>query len=315
MTKNDLTNHDQLLRAAILYYEQNMTQEQVAKSIGVSRPVVSKLLQRARDNHLVEFFVKDPDKQICELELKIQQQYNLNNVKVVSTRFNRTSSSVLSQAGFLTAQYLRSIINDVSSIGIGWGNAISYFVAESDYILAKHLTIVPLVGGLGLLNLNIHANHLVAELASKLDARYSTFYAPVIADSEASAEELKKSSLVSSALDAAKNVDVAFIGVGNDVETSTWRKLDYITESETKELTDAGAIGDVVADFFDDKGCTVQTNFSNRLIGITIDDLKNIKNVVVTAVGEKKAEGVKVLLEKHVINTLIIDRDIAERVI
>ncbi|MFD1420682.1 sugar-binding transcriptional regulator [Lactiplantibacillus songbeiensis] len=315
MTKNELTNHDQLLRAAILYYEQNMTQEQVAKSIGVSRPVVSKLLQRARDNHLVEFFVKDPDKQNCELELEIQKKYNLNSVKVVSTRFNRTSSSVLSQAGFLTAQYLRSIINNVSSIGIGWGNAISYFVAESEYITAGKLTVVPLVGGLGLLNLDIHANHLVAELASKLDARYSTFYAPVIADSEESAGELRKSSLVSSALDAAKNVDVAFIGVGNDVETSTWRKLDYITESETQELTDAGAIGDVVADFFDDKGCTVHTDFSNRLIGITIDDLKDIKNVVVTAVGEKKAKGIKVLLENHVINTLIIDRDIAEKVV
>ncbi|MFC6181361.1 sugar-binding domain-containing protein [Lactiplantibacillus daowaiensis] len=99
------------------------------------------------------------------------------------------------------------------------------------------------------------------------------------------------------------------------MQTSTWRKLDYITKDETNELTSAGAIGDVVADFFDDQGHTVHTDFSNRLIGITIDDLKNISNVVVTAVRKKKAQGVKVLLENDVINTLIIDQAVAERII
>ncbi|BDR57570.1 sugar-binding transcriptional regulator [Xylocopilactobacillus apicola] len=314
MTHNDFTDRDLLLKAAILYYEQNMTQEQIAKIIGISRPAVSKILQNARDQHLVEFFVKDFSKRTVELEIEIQKKYNLKTVKVVSNRFNRTTEAIEMQVGFLSAQYLQSIVKDVSSIGIGWGNAVSKFVDETDYFLARKLTVTPLVGGLGLLNLDIHANNLASKLATKLGCQYSTFYAPVIAASAKEAKELKESELVSSCIEAAKNVDVAFIGVGNDVESSTWRKLEYISESETKELTKAGAIGDVVADFFDRDGQRVHTGFSNRLIGVTIDDLKKIPNVVAMAVGTKKTQSVKVLLENKIINALMIDQDLAEQI-
>lgn len=315
MAKTELLNHEQVLKASILYYEQNMTQEQVAKIIGISRPKVSILLQEARKKHLVEFFVKDINKNIVEMELAIKQRYHLNDVKVVSTRYQRSLEAIANQVGLLAAQYLKSILDNIQSIGIGWGQAVSCFVAETNYLRAEKLTIVPLVGGLGLLNLDVHANHLVSELAVKLQAQYSTFYAPVIAESAEVAQELKRSKLVTSALDAAKNVDVAFIGVGNDVRTSTWRKLDYISESETQELENAGALGDVVSDFFDKDCRTVKTNFSNRLIGITIDDLKEIPNVVVMATGIKKAENIKILLEHNVINTLFIDQTIAEAII
>ncbi|CAM3194369.1 sugar-binding transcriptional regulator [Lactiplantibacillus plajomi] len=310
--KNESANRDLLLRAAILYYEQNMTQEKVAKTIGVSRPAVSKILQQARDSNLVEFFVKDHDKEVVELELKIQEKYHLNSVRVVSTRFNRSTDAIFDQVGLLGAQYLKSILKKKIKIGIGWGNAISHFVDEVDYQKSEQAVIVPLVGGMGLLNLNIHANYLVSELASKLDSQYSTFYAPVIADTAENAKDLRQTSLVSSALKAAKSVDVAFIGIGNDVRESTWCKLGYITKNETDELERVGAIGDVVSDFFNSDGKTVKTDFSKRLIGITINDLKKISDVVVMAVGEQKAAGIQAMLDQGVINTLFIDWDIAE---
>lgn len=313
MSNNEATNRDILLRAAILYYEQNMTQEQVAKSIGVSRPAVSKILQQARDNNLVEFFVKYRDKSLVQLELDIQQKYDLNLVGIVSTKYRKSKEAVSSQVGLIAAHYLKPMLQQDLKIGIGWGNAVSHFISEVDFVESKNEVIVPLVGGLGWINLNIHANSLVSELAGKLGCRYSTFYAPVIADSAKAANEFKKTSLVSSALDAAKSVDVAFIGIGNNVSNSTWRKLDYITESETNELEKCGAIGDVVADFFDADGETVKTDFSKRLIGISIEDLKRISNVVVMAVGSRKAKGIKAMLKNNVINTLFIDQSIAKQ--
>lgn len=315
MVKAESLNHEQVLKASILYYEQNMTQEQVAKIIGISRPKVSVLLQEARKSHLVEFFVKDVNKHIIELELALKQRYQLNDVKVVSTRYQRSAESVRNQVGMLSAQYLSSVLDKVKSVGIGWGQAVSCFVAETNYLRANNLTIVPLVGGMGALSLDVHANHLVSELAVKLNSQYSTFYAPVIAESAEVANELKKSKLVDSALSAAKAVDVAFIGVGNDVRTSTWRKLDYISETETQELEAAGALGDVVSDFFDENCQTVKTDFSNRLIGITIDDLIKIPDVVAMATGIKKAANIKILLEHGVVNTLFIDQEIAEAII
>lgn len=111
-------------------------------------------------------------------------------------------------------------------------------------------------------------NHLAAELAVKLQAQYSIFYAPVIAENAEVASDLKKSYLVDSALKAAKNVDAAFIGAGNDVQESTWHKMNYITSKETQELKSAGAVGDIVSDFFDENCQTVKMDFSSHLIAV-----------------------------------------------
>lgn len=311
----EIIDHELLLKAAILYYEQNMNQEQIANAIGISRPKVSKVLQVAKQEHLVEFFIKDVNKDVVELELTLQQRYKLNDVKVVSTRYNRSEEAVINQVGLLAARYMQQILDQIKTIGIGWGNAVSHFVAETNYLIASNVTIVPLVGGLGLVNLDVHASRLVSELAIKLRSQYSTFYAPVIAESAQVAQELKSSALVSSSLKAARDVDVAFIGVGNEVRSSTWHKLNYITETETEELEAAGAVGDVVANFFDVNGHTIKNDFADRLIGITIEELKEIPDVVLMAVGEQKAKNVQIMLDNNIVSTLFIDQSIAEKLV
>lgn len=309
------TDRALILKVAILYYERNYTQEEVASKIGISRPAVSKLLHQARDLGLVKFFIQDINKHVVELEVALQEKYHLTNVKVVSTDNQRTKEAVQMQVGQLSARYLATLVTKAKTIGIGWGHAVSQLVEQADYLTAPHVTVVPLIGGLGLVNLEIHSNFLVAELAMKLHARYTTFYAPVIADSASEASELKKSSLVSSAIEAAKNVDAVFIGIGNNVRESTWADLNYITESEIAELEKAHAIGDVVANFIDADCREVETEFSKRLIGISIADLRKIPNVVAMAVGLAKTASLKTLLEHGLINSLFVDQELAESIL
>lgn len=309
------TDRALILKVAILYYERNYTQEEVASKIGISRPAVSKLLHQARDLGLVKFFIQDINKHVVELEVALQEKYHLTNIKVVSTDNQRTKEAVQMQVGQLSARYLAALVTKAKTIGIGWGHAVSQLVEQADYLTAPHVTVVPLIGGLGLVNLEIHSNFLVAELAMKLHARYTTFYAPVIADSASEASELKKSSLVSSAIEAAKNVDAVFIGIGNNVRESTWADLNYITESEIAELEKAHAIGDVVANFIDADCREVETEFSKRLIGISIVDLRKIPNVVAMAVGLAKTASLKTLLEHGLINSLFVDQELAESIL
>ena len=43
-----------LITAAQMYYEENMTQAEIAKSMGISRPSVSNLLNKARREGIVK---------------------------------------------------------------------------------------------------------------------------------------------------------------------------------------------------------------------------------------------------------------------
>ncbi|MCI1632290.1 MAG: helix-turn-helix domain-containing protein, partial [Lacticaseibacillus paracasei] len=67
------TDRSLILKVAILYYERNYTQEEVATKIGVSRPAISKLLHEARELGLVKFFIQDINKHVVELEVELQE--------------------------------------------------------------------------------------------------------------------------------------------------------------------------------------------------------------------------------------------------
>ena len=49
-----------LAQVASLYYEQGLTQEQVARRLGISRSGVSRLLREARREGIVEIHVRHP---------------------------------------------------------------------------------------------------------------------------------------------------------------------------------------------------------------------------------------------------------------
>src|SRR5690606_40612868 len=50
----------QMVRAAELYYELGLTQEEVAAHMAVSRPTVSRLLRQAREQDIVRITVVNP---------------------------------------------------------------------------------------------------------------------------------------------------------------------------------------------------------------------------------------------------------------
>lgn len=70
-----------------------------------------------------------------------------------------------------------------------------------------------------------------------------------------------------------------------------------------------------MANFIDADCREVETEFSKRLIGISIADLRKIPNVVAMAVGLAKTASLKTLLEHGLINSLFVDQDLAESIL
>ena len=60
-----------LVKVAKLYYEEDMGQEAIAKSIGLSRPYISRLLAEAKEMGIIQFRIIDPLKGESDLERKL----------------------------------------------------------------------------------------------------------------------------------------------------------------------------------------------------------------------------------------------------
>ena len=73
-----------MLKCSRLYYEDGWTQEQVAKTLNVSRPKVSRLLQRAKEEGLVEIRINDPFSSSSQLEQALLETFGLTHAIVVA---------------------------------------------------------------------------------------------------------------------------------------------------------------------------------------------------------------------------------------
>lgn len=296
----------QLVKVASFYYREGFTQEQIAKKIGVSRPFISKQLQKAKDYGIVEVFIKDETVHTVELEGLIEERYGLKDVVVVPIvdQYSDMRKKVIGQ---VAANYIIKNLKDVKSIGIGWGSTLAELVKEYPYENREDVKIIPLVGGMGTQQVDIHANQLAYELAKKMNGSCSYLYAPAIIDSEELKNRLVDMQDVKSVLEDARKVDLALVGIGNPYKESTLEKIGYVKQEDIEDLRKCGAIGDIISRFLDYNGKPINHPINEKVIGITLDELKKIQIVIGVVEGRNKLESIRGALRGNYLDILIID--------
>src|ERR1041385_1436338 len=109
-----------LVKVSKLYYEDNYTQEQIVERLHLSPSKVSRLLQRARDEGIVQITVLSPNGIMSDLESRLETRFHLEEVIVVEARSSDPQSVVSRQLGISAASYLSRSIRDNDLIGISW---------------------------------------------------------------------------------------------------------------------------------------------------------------------------------------------------
>ncbi|MGQ9472491.1 MAG: sigma factor-like helix-turn-helix DNA-binding protein, partial [Candidatus Caldatribacteriaceae bacterium] len=71
-----------LIEVARLYYYQHLTQEQVGEALGISRQKVSRLLNRAYEEGIVQIKIAEPSSPLSQVEEKLCQKFGLKEVKI-----------------------------------------------------------------------------------------------------------------------------------------------------------------------------------------------------------------------------------------
>lgn len=304
-----------ILKIVTMYYEQGLTQAVIAKKMNISRPVISKILQQAKESGIVSISIKDESAYAVELGLRLEKKYQLKDVIVVPTNEQKQVETLKKEVSQAAAFYLLDQLKADMSVGLSWGTTLADMIDEMPYCSFPTIKVCPLVGGVSSEHLYFDTNHLVFRLAEKLNSRCQYFYAPALAESNVLAEVLNESQLVQKAMDQAKNVDFAIIGVGNPNESSTWKRLGYIETKELDIIKKTGVKGDAVASLFDKNGQTVNNEISKRMLGIKVEDLVTIPDVMVIGCGKEKTESIKPLLLGKCCTILVVDQIVAEALV
>jgi DNA-binding transcriptional regulator LsrR (DeoR family) len=303
-----------LAKAARLYFLDDRSQDDVAAILGTTRSNVSRMLKQARDLGIVDIRIVDPTGRHQELELALRDRFGLADVRVLEAA---PDTDVLSGLGRLAARWLDETLRDGQVVALSWGQTLQAMVRATDGLVRRDVEVVQLVGGLSALDSALTGQELVRELSERMGARHRYLHAPALFGSAEALTVMLHEQAVADALDAAKAADIAVVGIGTPGLGSSRALLDTLglSPAQRAEFDAAGAVGDVCARFYDLSGQEVRSVVNQRVLAVSLDDLRAIPRVAGVAAGPEKALGILGALHGRIIDVLICDEAAARSVL
>ncbi|MFD0865644.1 sugar-binding domain-containing protein, partial [Tessaracoccus lubricantis] len=83
------------------------------------------------------------------------------------------------------------------------------------------------------------------------------------------------------------------------------------TDAEVAEFAARGAVGDMLGEWYDADGRVVETSWSERRIGLGLDELRGMGNVVGVAGGVEKVAAIRGAIRGGLIKALVTDEPTA----
>lgn len=304
-----------LAQVAEMYYEHGLTQSQIAKRIGYSRSMVSRMIAEARESNIVEIRIHYPLQRLRELETALAEALHLEEVRVVQ-RGALGHGEMLRRLGAMAALLLAEHLQDYMTIGTSWGTALYETVNAARSQALEGIRVVQMIGSLGTPNPDIDGPELARRLARLLGGQYATVPLPLIVDSETTKRSLLSAPHIQRVTQHFKQIDLALVGVGTvDYEFSSLLRAGYLNFEQLESLRQAGAVGDVCAIHIDQQGCLVDTPLTRCVVGIEPDDLRRIPVRIGVAGGQSKALPILAASRAGFINHLVTDEVAALRIL
>lgn len=293
-----------------LYYEENMTQQQIAKQTGLSRMKVSRILQKAKEEGIVRIII-DYSGVYPELEQDIKGKYKLKDVVIVDTSIGNSSKEQVASAA---AYYLERHLEAGSTVAVGWGSTMRLIPDYIQKMDDPELLFSPIIGGHGQSELDMHATTIASNLAKRTGGRSLSLIAPALVKNKEEKAFLTDDNQVKRVIERTAQAEYAVFSLGNPLaKDSSIKKSGYISEADLRQLEKEDAICDVVSVVFLDKNSHICCeNIIERCIGITEEQLKRIPNKICVVESEEKYDSVRSALEAGYIDILITDQDTAE---
>ncbi len=302
-----------LAKAARLYFLDDRSQDDVAAILGTTRSNVSRMVRQARDLGIVEIRIVAPAQRDHQLERALCDRYGLADARVLELS---PETEVLSEVGRLAARWLDATLRDGQVVALSWGHSLQAMVRAVD-LTRRDVEVVQLVGGLSALDSAVTGQELVRELSERIGARHRYLHAPALFGSAEALTLLLREHAIAGALDAAKRADMAVVGIGAAGIGSSGALLDALelSPAERAEFDAAGAVGDVCGRFYDLSGQEVRSVVNQRVLAVTLDDLRSIPTVAGIATGPEKGLGILGALRGRIIDVLICDQQAARSVL
>lgn len=293
-----------LTEIAIAYYELELTQEEIAKKFNISRIKVGRLLKKARQEGVVEINVRYHPVFTSQLEKKLIEEFGIKRALIAIDEHSEIEQR--KQVAALVSSYLSNSLKDGMTVAVGQGRNVAAVGEHIGIFPDKRCKFICGIGGVQRNDETVDADHICRNLARKFNGINETLYAPAYLENKEFCDVFMKNGIINETLDRARKADIAIVGIGDMSESSYMVQLGWFSPQEmTDARTNQGVIGEIAGyGFFNLQGEPVETVMSNRVIGLSLEDLRKIPCVIGIASESNKAVAIMGALRTGIIDVI-----------
>lgn len=295
-----------LARVAWAYHVEGLTQEAVARRLGVTRLRVNRALGEARRTGLVRVSLATAHAPCLELEEALAARHGLARALVAPApeREDDVQTVVGAALGHLLGERLAE--PGLRLFGMSWGNTLNIATRFMAPLERPDLEIVSVMGGIAR-GSDLHGFEITKRLADLCGAAHTYLPAPLYAGSRASRDAILGLDVFAEVLGKIRRVDALAMAAGDLSDRSLLMRDGLPAGVTPAALAEAGAVGDVLGLLLDARGRPVEHPVNDRVIGISLADLSAIPDVILAAGGAHKVAVLRAALATGVVNTVVTD--------
>lgn len=250
---------EKLVTISKLYYEEDKNQSEIAKTMGISRPLVSRYLNEARAYGIVKIQIQSPIEERKKILDGLTEKFGLRGGFVVENLPDEADTN--KEIADTVIEGLAEL--DGTVIGVGWGYIIGTITRQLMKKPARSLgtSVYPLLGNSGF-SRNYHPSEIISIFAEKTGGTAKYWSAPAFVDSSEEMKYLKEQEEYKRMESGWKSMKVAFVNIGNYPSVP-----DFATAAcFGNRLSEQGAVGKMLCYYYDINGhfikpemeCTMQ---------------------------------------------------------
>ncbi len=291
-----------IMKVAWKYYNEGLTQNEIADSLNLSRMKVIKCLDIAKTTNIIQFKINLDPYFDMDLQNKIKQAYRLKDIYIVPASSHNPLDSLTKAA----AHYIEDRITSDTMINIGYGLAVSKTLRHLAISPKYKVTFVSLSGGV---------RFYIPDSTHSADHTHYIMPAPLLVSTEQLATQLMQEKPIRQISEMVPYATATIIGIGALNDHATLVKEGYVNPNDIEIYKSMGAVGDLLSQFYDKNGEVLDFPLHKQLISTDIRRLKSMDHVIAIAGGLEKREAIIGALNGGYIDVLITDEGVAKSLV
>jgi len=272
----------------------------------------------AIDLHLEAEAGRVPDSKILLLLDREHDRFLAKRTDADAVLVKPVDAGTLRRLGQMTARYLELILEDGMTLSVCLGRSTYEVIHAVHPGFRAHVNVAQAMGSIPFAIQDIDSAALARQLAQKLGGKVFYLSSPLMANNPEEADVIRRQKLIERTLNISRAADILLVGIGSlNPQNSRYAQAEMIPSDTLKALEEEGAVGDIGGQFVNLSGDLHPCVYNQCMIGLTVEEMKQIPNTIAVAMGASKAKAILGGLRTGVIDILCTDlltaREVLER--